>query len=236
MAARPAPSAASGFIVSGLALAAYPMLRPYSSEAGLDGARAFASTAWPASHLLGMVGFTALALALRALASGSSAAWTGRAIRGAETLAWLAAAFLLPYYGAEAFGLHALGAYAAESGDVAVLDVADSFRYAPLAMTTFAIGLLLLLVVGVRLAMGFWRSGPVGRVGGILAGAGAVTYLPQFFGTPVLRMGHGLVLGAGLVLLGLAVARAGAGIELARTAPEVGLPTGHRDEVASGAN
>jgi hypothetical protein len=207
MPARSARSAAIGFIVAGLALAAYPMLRPYSSEAGLDGAHAFASIAWPVSHLLGMVGFVTLALALRALTSVPPAVWQGRAVRGVESLAWLAAAFLLPYYGAEAFGLHALGAYAAESGDVAALEVANSFRYAPLAMSTFAIGLLLLLVVGVRLGIGFWRTGTVGRLGGILVAAGAVTYLPQFFGTPVLRMGHGLVLGAGLVLLGLAVAR-----------------------------
>jgi hypothetical protein len=233
MAARSARPTASGFIVSGLALAAYPMLRPYGSETGLDGARAFASTAWPVSHLLGMVGFITLALALQSLTSTPRTARHGRTARGTATLAWLAAAFLLPYYGAEAFGLHALGAYAAESGDVAALEVANAFRFAPLAMTTFAIGLLLLLLVGLRLGVGFWRSTAVGRVGGILAGAGAVTYLPQFFGTPALRVGHGVLLGAGLVLLGLAVAREAA-TEPAPTEPV--LSTGHRDEVAATAN
>lgn len=210
MSSTSARTAAAGFVISGLALAAYPLLRPWGPETGLEGARGFAAAAWPVSHLLGMVGFVTLALALRSLTSAVVPFWPRRAVRTTETLAWLATALLLPYYGAEAFGLRALGAYAAERGDLSALAVADVFRYEPLAMTTFALGLLLLLVVGVRLAVGFWRAGTLGRVGGILAGAGAVTYLPQFFGTPVVRMGHGVVLGIGLVLLGLVVARASA--------------------------
>lgn len=224
MAATSPRSATAGFVISGLALAAYPALRPWDPEGGLVGARSFASTAWPISHLLGMVGFVALALAVRALVSAVAVAWPTRAVRATETLAWLAAAFLLPYYGAEAFALQALGAYAAESGDVAALEVANSFRYAPLPMATFAIGLLLLLLVGVRLAVGFWRSGSVGRIGGILTAAGTVTYLPQFFGTPAMRIGHGFVLGVGLVLLGLAVARASAAGSSRTKVPETVSP------------
>jgi hypothetical protein len=88
-----------------------------------------------------------------------------------------------------------------------VLDVADAFRYAPFEMTTFALGLFLLVLVGGRLAHGLWRSGPMGRAGGILAGLGLATYLPQFFGTPEVRIAHGVVLGLGLVLAGLAARR-----------------------------
>lgn len=33
-----------------------------------------------------------------------------------------------------------------------------------------------------------------------MAGVGLMTYLPQFFGTPEVRIGHGLVLGVGLLL------------------------------------
>ncbi|EWT02381.1 hypothetical protein N865_06315 [Intrasporangium oryzae NRRL B-24470] len=210
-------TAAVGFVVSGLALAAYPLLRPWGPETGAEGALTYASTAWPVAHLLGMVGFVTLALALRGLASTPVPTWPGRGVRSVETLAWLAAAFLLPYYGAEAFGLHALGTYAAERGDAAVLAVADSFRYGPVALTIFALGLLLLAVVGVRLAVGLWRSGTAGRLGGLLAAAGAVTYLPQFFGTPVVRVSHGLVLGVGLVLIGLVVARTAVAGEAAST-------------------
>lgn len=228
--------AATGFVVSGLALVAYPMLRPWGPEAGLEGARDFAALAWPVSHVLGMVGFVSLALALRSLAAASVPSWPARAIRATESLAWLAVAFLLPYYGAEAFGLQAVGAYAARRGDVGVLAVADSFRYGAVAMTTFAIGLLLLLAVGVRLAVGFWRSGTVGRLGGLLAGAGAVTYLPQFFGTPAMRIGHGLVIGVGLVLLGLAVARVAGPAGTAPARPAASGADGRAPEAAPAAN
>jgi hypothetical protein len=176
-----------------------------------------------------MVGFVALALALRALAS-TPAPWARRGFRRVETQAWLAAAFLLPYYGAEVFALQALGAYVARSGDVAALEVADAFRYAPVAVTTFSIGLLALAVVGVSLAIGFWRSGAVGRTGGLLVAVGAATYLPQFFGSPALRIGHGLVLGAGLLLVGLTVAR------MRPSSPaQVGPAVGHPSEAVPSA-
>ena len=58
-----------------------------------------------------------------------------------------------------------------------------------------------------------WRTGTLGRTGGLLAGLGLMTYLPQFFGTPALRVSHGLVLGLGLVLMAVATVRN------ARTAP-----------------
>ena len=45
------------------------------------------------------------------------------------------------------------------------------------------------------------------RVGGVLAGAALATYLPQFFLSPELRIGHGVLLGAGLVILAAGVLR-----------------------------
>ena len=143
-----------------------------------------ASTAWLAAHVLGMVGFVSLAFALRSAAVSPPWRWSGQPVRKAETRMWLAVALLLPYYGAEAYGLNELGRYATEHGDAGVLDVADAFRYAPFEMTTFALGLFLLVLVGARLAHGLWRSGRLGRTGGVLAGLGLATYLPQFFGTP----------------------------------------------------
>ena len=64
-----------------------------------------------------------------------------------------------------------------------------------------------------------WRTGTLGRTGGLLAGLGLMTYLPQFFGTPALRVTHGLVLGLGLVLIAVATART-APIEAAESTPE----------------
>ncbi|GGO76734.1 hypothetical protein [Nocardioides deserti] len=209
---RPATAAtttAVALAVAGVALATYPALRPYGPESGAAGAADFASTAWLLSHALGMVGFVAIAVALRVASAAPPWPWTGRPVREAESRAWLAVALLLPYYGAEAYGLHAVGRHALDSGDAGVLSVADAFRYAPLEVTTFGLGLLVLVLVGGRLAHGLWHTGRLGRAGGVLAGLGLVTYLPQFFGTPGVRVLHGVVLGAGLVLVALATARAG---------------------------
>ena len=202
-----------GFMVAGVALAAYPALRPYGPEAGLGGAADFGATAWLLAHALGMLGFVTLAFTLRAAALRPPWAWSGRPVREVETRAWLAFALLLPYYGAEAYGLNEIGRYATDHGEPGVLDVADAFRYAPFEITTFTLGLFALLLVGGRLAHGMWRTGTLGRTGGLLAGLGLMTYLPQFFGTPALRVSHGLVLGLGLVLMAVATARN------ARTAP-----------------
>jgi hypothetical protein len=197
----------AGLASAGLAFAAYPVLRPYGPESGVAGATDFAATAWLVSHALGMLGFVALAFALRSAADQAPWRWTGRPVREVESRMWLAAALLLPYYGAEAYGLNELGRYALDSGDTDVLAVAEAFRYAPFEVGTFAVGLLLLVLVGGRLAHGLWRSGLLGRTGGILAGLGLATYLPQFFGTPALRIGHGVVLGLGLVLIAVAASR-----------------------------
>lgn len=209
----------SGLVVSGLAFAAYPALRPYGPESGASGASDLGSGAWLAAHLLGMVGFVSLAFVLRSVADRPPWTWTGRPVRETETRMWLAVALLLPYYGAEAYGLNALGKYAVEQDAPAVLEVADLFRYAPVEVTTFAAGLVLLATVGGRIAHGLWRTGVVGRTGGLLAGLGLATYLPQFFGTPAVRVAHGVVLGVGLLLLAVATHRA-AGTGAATSSPE----------------
>jgi len=198
---------AAGLVVSGLAFAAYPALRPYGPETGMAGATDFGDPAWLVAHVLGMVGFVALAFTLRAASTNAPWPWAGQPVRKAETRMWLAVVLLLPYYGAEAYGLHELGRYAAANGDPGVLDVADAFRYAPFEMTTFALGLFVLIMVGGRIVHGMWRSGRLGRTAGILAGLGLATYFPQFFGTPEVRMAHGAVLGLGLVLMAVAALR-----------------------------
>lgn len=198
---------AFGLALAGVAFAAYPALRPYGPEAGADGAADLATQAWLVSHVLAMVGFVALALVLRAAAVAHPWRWSGQPVRRAETRMWLAVAMLLPYYGAEAYGLNAVGRYAVETGDGGVLDVVESFRYAPFEVGSFTVGLLLLVMVGGRIAHGLWRAGVVARAGGLMAGLGLATYLPQFFGAPAIRVAHGLVLGVGLILVSVATVR-----------------------------
>ena len=57
---------AAGLVVSGLAFAAYPALRPYGPETGMAGAADFGDTGWLVAHVLGVVGFVSLAFTLRA--------------------------------------------------------------------------------------------------------------------------------------------------------------------------
>jgi hypothetical protein len=204
-------------VAAGVAFAAYPALRPYGPETGVAGAHDLASPAWPFAHLLGIAGFACLAFALRLAAHhptwwptpGPSRAprrvpqWTPQWAHRTEAWAWLAVVLLLPYYGAEAYGLHAVAQYALDQSAPDVLAIADAFRYAPLPLTLFGLGFVALAVTGGRLAHGLWAAGGTLRTGGVLAAAALVTYLPQFFLPPAGRIAHGLALGAGLLLVAL---------------------------------
>ena len=53
---------AISLVVAGILFVAYPALRPFSSETGLEGAQAFASTNWIIAHSLAMAGFILLGL------------------------------------------------------------------------------------------------------------------------------------------------------------------------------
>ena len=55
---------AISLVVAGVLFVAYPALRPFSSETGLEGAQAFASTNWIIAHSLAMAGFILLGLGL----------------------------------------------------------------------------------------------------------------------------------------------------------------------------
>lgn len=179
------------WVGAGLAFVAYPALRPYADETAMPGLAAMASDRWVVAHLLGMTGFVLLAAGVTSLT-------------GSRRLATVAVLLLLPYYGGEAFALHAVGQYAVRTGDVNLLAIASGFRYQPAAMTMFGIGLLLLAVVAVRLVVATRHAGRGLRIAVWITAAGLALYLPQFYGTPTLRIAHGVLLGLGCVLVGLA--------------------------------
>lgn len=207
-------TAAGAFAVAGLAFAAYPALRPYSDEATLDGANAMASTAWVAAHSLGMVGFIALTLGVWSLRRLRPSVSRAAALTVAPT--WLGVSLVLPYYGAETFGVRVIAERALASGDASLLELVEEFRYDVVALSFFGTGLVLLSAAGIALAV-WLRSAPsTMRLGGLLVGTAMATYLPQFFLTPALRISHGVVLGLGCLLLA-AAARAGSTQEGATT-------------------
>ena len=175
--------------VGGAVFALYPMLRGFGPEGGRQAAALYARPEWLLAHVLGMAGFALLAVGL-----------AGVDLRASRWATWGVFA-VLPYYGAEAFGLHALGLRILQTGHEDMVDAATMFRYQPIAITMFALGLAVLAAVGVRLVVLGVRSSGALRWGLVLTGVALVAYLPQFFLPGPARIAHGLLLGAGLVLV-----------------------------------
>ena len=170
-------------VATGIFFAAYSVLRPYSSEIGLAAADAFASPLWVAEHVSAMIGFVALALAVRSLGA------------GAEVAIWVGAGLVLPYYGAETFALNVLGSQAQNSGDYSLMELAEPIRYGPTQTVMFGAGLLAIAVGAIVLArrLGTWQAW--------VFAAGFVVFLPQFFAPPWVRIAHGLLILVGAVAL-----------------------------------
>src|SRR5258708_2998074 len=84
---------------SGVLFVFYPLLRPFSDEASLQGAAAFASPAWILAHLLAVVGFIFVALGLLGLSSALQHSAARRLASLALVLAWIGVGLILPYYG-----------------------------------------------------------------------------------------------------------------------------------------
>lgn len=195
-------------IATGVAMAGYLALRPHGDHGSvLDraAAEAFASPWWIVSHLCGA--FALVSLARLALRVDDLAGGLGGQVARWASLAGLV--MVLPYYGAETFGLHALGG-AAIDGDPAALELVDDVRDQPAALGLFALGLILLAVGVVAAGLSWQRwlraDGSVRAHGGVGAFAAwplvtlAALFAAQFYLPPAGRVAFGLLyLGAALV-------------------------------------
>jgi hypothetical protein len=169
---------------AGLLFLLYPALRPWEDETTTQGAAAaMGSNAWVAAHLFAMIGFILVPIALLEIH------------RTAAITFWVGAGLTLPYYGAEDFGLHELAA------QPNILQLAESIRYNPVALTTFAVGLVTMGVAGIMVAL------KLRTTAAILFAAGFALFLPQFFTPPAARIAHGVLLAAGCVWLAWESAR-----------------------------
>lgn len=190
------PIAAVLAAAGGLSLAAFPLLRPWGDKTGAaaDMVEAFASPMWVVSHSAGMLGCVLLAAAALLAAP--------RARR------WIAAgvALILPFFGAETFGLHAVAGHAGGAAAAEVEALAALIREGTAQMTMFGIGLLAIAIGGVLLALPVRRNRAA-----ILLAIALVTYLPQFFFGPEIRIAHGLLLLTGALWWAWSLARANAG-------------------------
>ncbi|MBP1162323.1 MULTISPECIES: hypothetical protein [unclassified Rhodococcus (in: high G+C Gram-positive bacteria)] len=204
-------AAAALFGVAGVLFLLYPAVRPYSdylNQATMDGARAYASGAWVSAHFFGMIGFLLLGLAVQALREILRGTEGDRAGIAATVLTWVGVGLTLPYYGAEDFGLHAIGGRAVADGTPELLDLVDGVRGGGTQMTMFTVGLLLVAAGAVAAAVGIWRSGVLARWSGVPLAVGFALFIPQFFGSPWMRVAHGVLVAAGALWLAAELLRA----------------------------
>ncbi|GAA0992160.1 hypothetical protein GCM10009555_080750 [Acrocarpospora macrocephala] len=200
--------AAGGLALAGVLFFLYPALRPWREESTPDGAlQAMSSPWWVATHLFAMIGFILVPLALLAVRRVVDATRSERLAVTAAVTTWIGVGLTLPYYGAEDFALNTIATKVADGHPLDLLDLADSIRYHPAAVTTFLIGLLLLAIGPVLAATAIWRSGALPRFSGILFAAGFALFIPQFFAPPAVRMAHGVLVAAGCIWLAVALWR-----------------------------
>jgi hypothetical protein len=199
---------AAALAAAGVLFFLYPAVRPWEDESTLDGATtAMSSGAWVASHLFAMIGFILIPLGLLAVHGTVSRTGAERLGFTALVTAWIGVGLILPYYGAEDFGLNAIARKAKEGQVRDLLDLVDAVRFGPAQATLFAVGLLLLAVGAVLVAIAVWRSGVLPRSSGILFGVGFALFLPQFFTPAAVRIAHGVLVAAGSIWLAVALWR-----------------------------
>lgn len=195
--------AAVALMIAGVCFILYPAIRPFADEDFLAGAKAFASGAWVIAHLLAVLAFILFSLG-----------WLGLVQRLRTTLArlslvvsWIGVGLTLTYYGAEVFGLHAIGGTVVEKLDVTMLHLADDIRFGP--GIALLIAGLLLLTVGVLLAeIAIWRSGDLPRWSGLPLVVGLALYLPQYLASQPVRVAHAALMTAGCFWIASALWRA----------------------------
>ncbi|MEV0383471.1 hypothetical protein [Nonomuraea sp. NPDC050643] len=191
----------AAFAAGGVLFFLYPAIRPSG-----DDATAMASTAWVAGHAAAMLGFILFGLAVLGLHQ----VLGDRLSLRAAVVTWVGAGLTLPYYGAEDFGLNVIAVRSLRDQAPALMELAEEFRYGPVAVTMFATGLLLLAAGSVMAAIAVWRSGTLHRWSATVTALGFVLFIPQFFGPYPLRVAHGaLIMIGGLWMAAALLQKAG---------------------------
>lgn len=192
--------------VAGILFILYPAIRPFSDETSLQGAQAFASPAWILAHMLAMVGFALVEVGLigvyLALQDSGPEGWAFWAL----VVSVVGIGLTLPFYGGEAFGLHAIGQQALNEQNAALVSLANVVRTGP-GLIMFLVGLLLLAIGALLAAIAIWRSGALARWSGVPFALGFALYIPQFFGSQPIRVAHGVLVAIGCVWIAVSMWR-----------------------------
>ena len=195
---------AFSLVVAGVLLVAYPALRPFSSETGLEGAQAFASTNWIIAHSLAMAGFILLGLGLLGVHECVRGTAGERLSSWGIVLSWIGIGLTLPYYGAEVFGLHAVGQAVVDRNDPDLMSIVNNIRW-EVGIFWILAGLAALGVGVILFAIAIWRSGRLAKWSGIVLAVAFALYIPQFAAGQPLRVAHGVLILVGSLLLAWAI-------------------------------
>jgi hypothetical protein len=193
-------SAAAGLAIAGALFVLYPALRPFSDETTLEGAAAFASPNWLVAHVLAMIGFILTALGTGGLWIALGATRAERIAFGAVVTTAVGVGLTLPFYGGEAFGLHAIGTAALREQSAAILAISDDVR-GGVGLVLFLVGLAILGLGAVASAIAIWRSGVLHKWSGVPFAVGFALFIPQFFLAQPLRVTHGALVALGCILI-----------------------------------
>ena len=189
------------FPLAGLFFFLYPLIRPFSDETSLQGAAAFGSTAWIIAHSLAIFAFVLVALGTVCVYLVLQQGPAERLGLASLLLIWTGIGLTLPFYGAEVFGLHAIGQAAVQRHDASLVGLAAEVRGQP-GIFFIVVGLLVLAAGTIVLAIAFWRSGVFSRWTGIPLAVGFALYLPQFMTPQYVRWLHGLFMAFGCAVIG----------------------------------
>ena len=154
---------AVAFAIAGVLFAVYEAVAPRADETTLDGAAAWASAGWSVAHIIAIVGLILIPLGYGAIRGFLDGTPRERTAHLAAVIGYIGSGLTISYYGAEVYGLKAIGERAVADGDPSLTDVGNGFRLDPTAMTIFVIGLLLVAVAAVLASIAVWRSGSLPR-------------------------------------------------------------------------
>ncbi|WP_026928868.1 hypothetical protein [Glycomyces tenuis] len=182
---------AAGIALAGVLFVLYEAVAPRADQTTLEGAASWASNGWAFAHIAAIVGLVLIPMTWSALRGHLDGAKAERSAFLAAAIGTVGSGLTISYYGAEVYGLKAIGEHAVAEGDASVTAVGESFRMDPTALTVFLVGLVLIAVAAVLAAIAVWRSGTMHRWSAVPMAAMMVLYLPQFFLPHSLRIAWG---------------------------------------------
>lgn len=186
--------------VAGVLFVLYPALRPFSDETSLLGAEAFASADWMTAHVMAILAFVLLTIGFMSLNLSLQGTAARRLSFYGLLFAWLGIGLTLPFYGAEVYGLSAIGQEAISRQNTDLMGLADDIRFGP-GFNMILVGLVLLAIGAIVAAIAVWRSRLLSKWSAVPLAVGFLLYLPQYMATQPVRVAHGLLITVGCLWL-----------------------------------